>query len=161
MTASGGRSLPSMALVALVLACVACGGEEPAQPPVPERGARIGAVEKAPSPQEIEEFAEVQLPVDTSGLEAWARSSVDTSLSFRLAMSRRDFDLFYERASFTEELTKGMRPSISEEGSLDWRLEAIESPWGHEELVNGFSRSILVDFENPGRPVVYMTASTT
>lgn len=161
MTGLGVRCALWAAVVALTMAITACGGAEREQSPAGEPRDRLGGAEKAPSPEEIEQFAEVELPADTEGLQAWARSSVDTSLSFRLAMSRRDFERFYERANFSKELVEGERPSISEEGRFEWSLEAIETPWGQEQRASGFSRRILVDFSNPDRPVVYMTASTT
>lgn len=151
-----------IAFVALSVGVVACGGQEvaPSSSREPSDGL-FGGSGQEPTTAEIERFAEVDLPRDTEGLQAWTNSGIDTTLSFRLAMSREDFDRFYERSDFTEELVKGERPSIWQQGPIDWDMDAIEVPWGHEELVNAFSRTVLVDFADPDRPIVYMTASTT
>jgi hypothetical protein len=145
--------------VALVFA--ACGDEPRSQGAASPPSARWDIAEGPSSKEKIEDFAEVRLPPRAEGLESWARRSIDTSLSFRLEMSRAQFEAFYDSGAFTQELIKGERPSISDQGHFDWRLDAVGEPWGHTELVDGFSRSILVDFEDPDRPVVYMTASTT
>ena len=157
----GGRAWVGLTLVCIALVVGGCESDSRSQTSPSGPDGRFEVREGAPSPQKVEQFAEVRLPAATQELEVWGRRSVDTSVSFRLPMSRSDFEAFYESGAFTQELVKGKRPSISEEGHFDWPLESVREPWGHEELVKGFSRRVLVDFDDPDRPVVYMSASTT
>lgn len=107
----------------------------------------------------VEEFVGVTLPDSTAELEVSHWVGIDEAVAARFSLDRNDLDPFLASGDFEAPPRAGVRTVFVGE-QLGWQLDNIEHMLGHEELVDSFSRQLLIDVDDPQRPVVYVLAST-
>jgi hypothetical protein len=139
------------ALLVLVSALAGCGGSA-------DRSAS-----RTPSPpashSKIERFAHITLPRSARHIESRFESSMDTSLTLRFVMDRRDLDAFVKSARFAKPLEPTYVPYASHE--LGWKLDKIKHLLGGKDDTGGFGRWLVIDLDRPGVATAYLIASET
>lgn len=139
----GGRRTVVLLAVAVVLA-TGCG-----------RGQAIGLVE-------VERFARVDLPDSAEEVRYQSASAVDTSVYLSFAAPAEDYEAFLTASDFRARPEPGHDAMQAGAGEgLGWRLDDIQEFAGHEERVDGLVRQLLVDLDDPDRPVIHLHAFTT
>lgn len=107
----------------------------------------------------VEEFVGVTLPHSTADLEVYQWVGIDEAVAARFLLDPNDLGAFLASGDFEAPPREGVRPIFAGE-QLGWQLDDIEHMLGHDEVVDSFSRQLLIDVDDPQRPVVYLLAST-
>lgn len=105
-----------------------------------------------------ERFAGIELPSRLSDLQA--RKEVgpqDDSIALRFTIARDE--LTGLRSILTEPLEEGFL-TVTDRPSLGWKVEDSKRFLGASDMVGGVGRQVLVDLDEPDRPVVYIVAGT-
>jgi hypothetical protein len=141
------------ALLVLVSALAGCGGSG-------DRAVSRSTPTPPATHSEIERFAHITLPPSARQIESKFESSMDTSLTLRFVMDRRDVDSFVKSARFTPPLARSYQPYASHE--LGWKLEKIKHRLGGEDdVTGGIGRWLTIDLDKPDVATVYLIASET
>lgn len=116
----------------------------------------------APTRDEIEEFARLELPPSARVVERDCEGFMDTFLSARITMDRRDLRRFIAAAGLSREPERGAHP-IGPEGiqALGGPPVVPERVLGHDEFRKGLGRNLVIDLDQPGQATVYLQAFTT
>jgi hypothetical protein len=88
-------------------------------------------------------------------------SSMDTSVFVGLRLPRRALRAFLRDGHFKGPLEPGRRTLFEPEGKeLGWRLKGPAKVAGLQEIRAGLGRHLMVVYDDPQRPAVYLAAST-
>jgi hypothetical protein len=86
---------------------------------------------------------------------------MDTSVFVGLRLPRRALRAFLRDGHFKGPLEPGRRTLFEPEGKeLGWRLKGPAKVAGLQEIRAGLGRHLMVVYDDPQRPAVYLAAST-
>lgn len=145
--------------VTFVVAATGCGGTSGAGE---ADSAEVRTPQQALDLEQVEQFARIDLPDSAEEVRYQSASAADTSIYLSFAIPAQDYEAFLAGAAFSaapEPDHDAMQVGAGED--LGWRLDDIERFAGHEERTDGLVRQLLVDLDDPDRPVVYLHAFTT
>lgn len=107
---------------------------------------------------EVERFAGIELPARIDDLQASkVPGPLDTSITARFTIPPEA--LAGLRSLISEPLEEGYR-TVGDRPKLGWKVEDSKRFLGASDIVKGVGRNVLVDLDQPSRPVVYLVAST-
>ena len=110
---------------------------------------------------EIERFARIRIPANATAVHSFFSSSMDTSVFVGLRLPRRAVRGFVRDGHFRDALQPGNRTLFEPEGKeLGWRLTGPAKVAGLSEVQAGLGRNLMVVYDDPQRPAVYLVAST-
>ena len=112
----------------------------------------------------VEEFAGVTLPASTGDLQVGQlEGGIDDLLLARFSVDGGDLDAFVADAGFTGAPEPGRRVFSDDlgVGVPGWDVADAQEVLGHDENVDGFARQVVIDVDDPARPVVYLRAFET
>jgi hypothetical protein len=111
---------------------------------------------------ELERFAEIRIPASATAVHSSYWSSMDTSVYIGVRLPRRAVRAFIRDGHFQGRLEPGRRTLFEPEGKeLGWRLKGPAKVAGLQEIHGGLGRHLMVIYDDPQRPAVYLVAGTT
>jgi hypothetical protein len=110
---------------------------------------------------DLERFAEIHIPASATAVHSFYSSSMDTSVFVGMRLPRRAVRGFVRDGHFRDALQPGNRTLFEPEGKeLGWRLTGPAKVAGLSEDQAGLGRNLMVVYDHPQRPAVYLVAST-
>jgi hypothetical protein len=110
---------------------------------------------------EIERFARIRIPASATALRSYYTASMDTTVYVGLRLPRGAVRTFVHDGHFRGRLQPGNRTLFVPEGKeLGWRLTGPAKVAGLEEIQAGLGRDLMVVYDDPQRPAVYLSATT-
>ena len=110
---------------------------------------------------EIERFARIRIPASATAVHSFYSSSMDTSVFVGMRLPRRAVRGFVRDGHFRDALAPGNRTLFEPEGKeLGWRLTGPAKVAGLSEDQAGLGRNLMVVYDDPRRPAVYLVAGT-
>jgi hypothetical protein len=111
---------------------------------------------------DLERFARIRIPASATAVHSSYWSSMDTSVDIGMRLPRRAVRTFVRDGHFKGSLQSGNRTLFEPEGKeLGWRLKGPAKVAGLEEIQAGLGRNLMVVYDDPQRPTVYLVGSTT
>jgi hypothetical protein len=111
---------------------------------------------------DLERFAEIHIPASATAVHSSYSSSMDASVYIGMRMPRRAVRAFVRDGHFEGPLEPGRRTLFEPEGKeLGWRLNGPAKVAGLQEVHGGLGRHLMVVYDDPQRPAVYLAAGTT
>jgi hypothetical protein len=131
------------------------------QPADLSAGGRGAGGEPAIGRAEIERFARIRIPASATALRSYYTASMDTTVYVGLRLPRGAVRTFVRDGHFKDRLQPGNRTLLDPEGKeLGWRLTGPAKVAGLEEIQAGLGRNLMVVYDNPRRPAVYLAVTT-
>jgi hypothetical protein len=111
---------------------------------------------------DLERFAEIHIPASATAVHSSYWSSMDTSVYIGMRLPRRALRAFLRDGHFKGPLEPGSRTLFEPEGKeLGWRLKGPAKVAGLQEIHAGLGRHLMLVYDDPQRPAVYLAVTTT
>jgi hypothetical protein len=110
---------------------------------------------------DLERFARIRIPASATAVHSSFSSSMDTTVYVGLRLPRSAVRTFVREGRFKGSLRPGYRALFDPEGKeLGWRLTGPAKVAGLDEIQADLGRNLMVVYDDPQRPAVYLVATT-
>ena len=111
---------------------------------------------------DLESFAEIRIPASATAVHSSYWKSMDASVYIGMRLPRRAVRAFIRDGHFEGRLEPGRRTLFEPEGKeIGWHLKGPAKVAGLQEIHGGLGRHLMVIYDDPQRPAVYLAAGTT
>jgi hypothetical protein len=110
---------------------------------------------------DLERFARISIPASATAVHSSFSSAMDTTVYIGMRLPRGAVPSVVRAGHFKGPLRPGYRALLDPEGKeLGWRLKSPATLAGLDEIHAGLGRNLMVVYDDPQRPAVYLSATT-